>query len=329
MIRAERLEATRHPEGLNLEFCIPQERDITRLQGEIDSVAQFLGKDAPVLNLPESGFLTMPLTANQKHELDNLLEPDIAAYITNWENNIMSTPIMESGEKMVSLERALSEVGAIASYSERTFHPVCGEWGSRQKVFWTREGVAGRVAAAALALNHVGIYPHFEDAFRPKGVQEGLFQRRVDTLRSDHPDWDTGLILMEAMTKTAGSPWNAGHKAGAAVDLTLREIGGEPLDLGNEYPDGGVVVAFDSPFITFEQYRTRQIFAAATRLVGMSVYPGEDWHVSFGDALSAMDLNKPSEFTASYGPIKRFDSKNGEIEPYSSDEYYELFPIIL
>ena len=97
---------------------------------------------------------------------------------------------------------------------------------------------------------------------------------------------------------------------------------GELLDFGHDYPDGGALVFPQTTFVTEQQWLHRQTFQSAAGLSGLTLYVGEDWHVSYGDNLASIDFDGrvQKEYTAKYGPIKDFDRQTGEISRYYSSE---------
>ena len=114
------------------------------------------------------------------------------------------------------------------------------------------------------------------------------------------------------------------------MDATVRTMDGGEMSFGHNYPDGGALVFSRSPFITPDQWLNRQIFQVAASLSGTTLYPGEDWHVSYGDNLASLDNNGNimTEYVAKYGPLKGFDMKTGEVRDtdlYSSDEIDKTF----
>ena len=200
----------------------------------------------------------------------------------------------------------------------------------KDRVFWARETFTHRLAALGHALNEIGLQLHFEDAFRPVGVQEGLFKRRIEWTKRDYPDWSDERIVQEAMSKTAVRPRLASHKAGAAVDARIRSVAdGQIQDFGHDYPDGGAIVFPKTPFITQEQWFNRQLFHIGSQMCGLTLYVGEDWHVSFGDNLASLQNgNVDPEYIAQYGPIKAFDANAGKgeiIEIYKDNELDDVF----
>ncbi|MEM3112566.1 MAG: M15 family metallopeptidase [Candidatus Anstonellales archaeon] len=277
---------------------------------------------------PPDFFLVRSLSEEQRRVVDAKLASFYAQRSVAQQEIIATVPIKESFEKMIFLPSVFQEAGIPLSLSDLPFDKACGEWAGKPRVFWVRESVAMRLVVLGEALSKAGLYFHIEDAFRPIGVQEGLFKRRVNWILNEHSDWDWEAVLTEAKSKTAVSPRLASHKSGAAIDITLRRISdGSPLDLGNKYPEGGALVAIDCPFVTAEQWRTRQIFANSFRMAGFAIYSGEDWHASYSDNLAGVSDDRVIEgYNAAYGPIKEFSLESGEIlAVYHEDEYDKVF----
>ena len=104
---------------------------------------------------------------------------------------------------------------------------------------------------------------------------------------------------------------------------------GTSLPLGNSYPEGGPKVAVRFPFITQEEWSTRQLFTLTMEMAGLRIYPYENLHASFGDLSAGItgfsDTEVTPNYNGIYGPIKGFNLKTGEVEPYSIDEYFKPF----
>jgi len=177
-------------------------------------------------------------------------------------------------------------------------------------------------------LEHAGYSLHMQDGFRPLGVQEGLFKRRYQMAKDSYPDWTEEDLLLEAKSKTAFTPRFASHKGGAAVDLMLKDLSTNALlDIGHEYPEGGAIVALESPFVTQNQWTARQLLRLLARDAGFVMYPFEDWHICKSDTTAAA-VEQEGERIAAYGPVKRFDNRTGEIiEAYDARELDETFSV--
>jgi D-alanyl-D-alanine dipeptidase len=325
----------------DLKFVPPSEIDLLTFSAvcsrlletrqQLDPLCQKLGITAlsPVVAYQPSAFLREHLTAEQTAIINECETPAIAGYCLEKQDEIARVPIVESMEPLVHLPSFFASRAYNASFSDTPFHEACGEWAGKPREFWVRKGLAERLGVMSLLVGSLGLSLHFEDAFRPVGVQEGLFKRRVGWTRDAHTDWNDDLVIAEARSKTAVTPRLASHKGGAAVDAQLRsQIAGFKLDIGHNYPDGGALVFPESPFVTAEQWRSRQIFQIAASLSGLKLYVGEDWHVSYGDNLAALDQYDQIQpgYVAQYGPIKDFNRSTGEIiETYAEDELDQVF----
>jgi D-alanyl-D-alanine dipeptidase len=319
---------------LNIKFEKPGAEFLSSVQTLVDRMASVIGVPTPQLQLPIEGFLNTPLDKTQKTGVENELGPLYAQESVDFQEKLMQIPIVESGERMVPIEMEFAALDTKVSFSEVPFtNAALYGWDGKAREYWTREGVAEKLKVAARALNEIGLMLHFEDGFRPVGVQEGLLKRRIveKILTEEHPDWDPvkdfDKIMVEAQSKTAIMPKIAGHKGGAAIDATLRTIDGTPLPLGNQYGQGGAAANLDYPYVTAEEWQTRMLFKSVMEMAGMTVYPGEDWHASYGDNLAGAnpDGSPRENYVAKYGPVKGFFKSNGKVIPYAPVEYDQPF----
>ena len=293
----------------------PSDQEWCALVEVLRRAAEFLAV-SPVLPKRPDFVLADPLEKRQRAELDASYVPRYSAAFEQDELPRERMEIHECREKMVPLESGAKERGLKFQLSSRPFAASCGEWAGRGRIFWTRAAVAELFYRAIGAFNAVGLMPLIEDGFRPYDVQAGLFRRRVAAVREENPQLSEAEVLREARAKTACAPYRAAHMGGAAVDFTLRKLDGEPLDLGNPYPTGGASTVLTFPYVTWEQYCTRQMFSCISQMAGLFPYPGEDWHVSFGDGLWAI----PQKTTSyRYGAIKDFSRVDGSVEPFDPE----------
>lgn len=285
--------------------------------------------DKPATILRPSTVLSKPLTPPQIATVNNTETHAIAQYCIEIQEQLAKVPIRESYEPLVSLPELFAKTEVPVSFSGSPFHPACGRWAGKPRELWAREAFAERLVLMGRLIGPVGLQLYIEDAFRPNGVQEGLFKRRYALTKDEHPAWSEAQLVAESRSKTAVTPRLASHKGGAAIDARLQDIQtGRILDFGHEYPDGGALVFPASPYVTFEQWRNRQIFRLAAELSGLTLYVGEDWHISYGDNLAALDEHgtvRP-DYVAMYGPIKDFDRTTGQItETYEEPELDAVF----
>lgn len=165
-----------------------------------------------------------------------------------------------------------------------------------------REGVAQRLLAAQRALPG-GLRLLVVEAYRPLTLQTAYFEDYRAELRVAHPDWDGARLHVEA-SKYVSPPEVAPHSTGGTVDLTLCTEDGVELDLGtavNASPLASADACFtDSPQISAEARRNRDVLATALAGAGLVNYPTEWWHWSYGDRYWALSTRASR---TEYGPV--------------------------
>lgn len=318
---------------MGLEYTNPRPRFLEKVEEDLRIIADRLGHEPPEIQAPEKGFLTKPLLAHQRRRLNTLLAPQLALRMMEKQRDLKRVPIVECNEPMVLLTEVLAEKSLRSTTSEKLFHDACGTYAAKQRILYVRREVAERFAHVTRALHELNLMPHIEDCWRPWQVQKGLLIRRVVDLAREHTEWDWRTVKSVASSFTATSPGLAGHQAGAAVDARIRRMDKDRgfLHLGNEYTEGGVYSAFNSPHVTASQWRTRMYFITAMTRAGFKLLSTENWHGSFGDR----GMSPSGDVTMSlarYGPIAGFSANNGKISGYSrqlieatymTDEQYE------
>ena len=319
-------------EQIGIKFVSANETLLNELSFQLHRVSNQLGNPIREVQTPPRGFVEKTLSKSQEQAVGQLLEVEYAQSAVNLQDRLINIPVRETGERMVYLPMLFEKNNVKLSLSRLPFHEACGDWAGKERVFWAREQVANRILVAGRALEAIGIQLHIEDAFRPVGVQEGLFLRRAKLILKENPDWieDWDKVWVEARSKTAITPLMAGHKSGAALDRTLKRISdGSSLAIGNQYPEGGAKVALDYPYLTQKEWSNRQLFIQTMDMAGLGIYPYETWHVSFGDLSAGIQVfsgtNSTPDYEAIYGPIKEFNHLTGEVQPYSPDNCNQPF----
>jgi D-alanyl-D-alanine dipeptidase len=279
---------------------------------------------ALVVPVPEQ-FLASPLAPEARVDVNARYALAAARTAGALQDEVARVPVSECGEGFESIPARFAEERLTVTLSHLPFSEACGAWAGQPRVFWVRAGVMDRLVRLSRLTASLDLHLHIEDAFRPPGVQEGLYLRRIRWTRDAHPDWTDEEVLAEARSKTASTPRLASHKGGAAVDLRLSRPDGTLLDIGHDYPEGGAVVALDAPFVTQHQWVERHLLLVASHLAGLAMYPAEDWHVNAGDNLAA--ITDSTAVAAVYGPVRSFDPATGDlIDTYDPSELDLLFP---
>jgi D-alanyl-D-alanine dipeptidase len=197
-----------------------------------------------------------------------------------------------------------------------------GEGGSP---FQLRQGVVERLLAAQRALQRQ--QPHWRlaifDAWRPLAVQAFMVRHATAELcrkRGVDP-LACGPALAE-VSQEVGRFWAPPnpdpsapppHSTGAAVDLTLADGHGSPIDMGSAIDAIGAVSAPDH-FLevaaasraarererAMAVHRHRRLLQEVMQQAGFAQHPLEWWHFSWGDQLWAWRYGQPE---AIYGRV--------------------------
>lgn len=159
-----------------------------------------------------------------------------------------------------------------------------------------RRGVAERLAAIDFSLRSDGLALHLHDGWRPIEVQRFFHDEWLPAqLRIRRPELEGEALLREverywaAPTIDASSP--APHATGAAVDLTLTFVDGEPLWMGSLFDDASALANLDRfesidaafAFSDEEARANRRLLYWTMTAAGFAPHPDEWWHYSFGD----------------------------------------------
>ena len=167
---------------------------------------------------------------------------------------------------------------------------------------WLRADVAARLGRAADGLPG-GMTLVVWDGYRPLAVQAHLFRTYLLELAAVHPDMPADA-LEEAASKYVSMPSRSvlcppPHLTGGAVDVTLGDAAGEPLDLGTAFdafvPEAEAHALEDAPG---PQRDLRRLLHWAMHDEGFTNYAEEWWHYDHGNQFWAQVTGQ----TAVYGP---------------------------
>ena len=186
------------------------------------------------------------------------------------------------------------------------WHRVAGATGR----LWLRQSVMQRLCRINERIGAVGLELFLFDAWRPYSVQAYFhdvwmpqeLQRRNPLL--------SGAALTEeverywaAPSENADSP--APHATGAAIDLTLRWIGGQQLWMGSLFDDVTLLAHRDRfenldganfSFSDQEARANRRLLHWLMVEEGFAGHPDEWWHFSWGDQMWAALTNAPAAY---------------------------------
>lgn len=168
---------------------------------------------------------------------------------------------------------------------------------------WLREDVAARLGRVADSLPS-GMTLVVWDGYRPLAVQGRLYDNYLMELAAVHPDMPADA-LEDAAAKYVSRPSRSihcppPHLTGGAVDLTLGDADGVPLDLGTDFdafvPEAEAHSLEETPG---PQRELRRLLHWAMHDQGFSNYSEEWWHFDHGNQF----WGKVTGNTAIYGPM--------------------------
>ena len=171
-----------------------------------------------------------------------------------------------------------------------------------------RKSVLKRLTKAQQYLSESN--PHLQlalfDAWRPISVQKFMFDYTIqETCKSrgidinDHSVNVTITEIIEEVGRFWAQPTSnpltpPPHSTGAAIDLTLADMRGNPLDLGGEIdfigaksrPDFYEKDSLRMPYSKYQVFHNRRsLLLSVMERAGFVQHPCEWWHFSYGDQL--------------------------------------------
>jgi D-alanyl-D-alanine dipeptidase len=208
--------------------------------------------------------------------------------------------IHDNGEPLVPIPPEIARV------DPHPYVALGAPYGDRSP-FWLRSGVVARLLAAQTQIEVA--YPGWRiqifDAYRPVAVQAFMVEQALGEVARDRgidlaqfaedaPERaELRAIVAQFWAPPSLDPATPPpHSTGAALDITLVDAAGHPLDLGSpidecsarSHPDHFA----DAANPTEQRYHThRQTLATAMRSAGFAQHPNEWWHFSWGDQLWA------------------------------------------
>ena len=158
------------------------------------------------------------------------------------------------------------------------------------------------------------------DGFRPLQVQQVLYEQIEREITKKYPHFSQVQIEQETLKYVAypsiDPKFPAPHLTGGAVDVTLGDSDGNPLNLGTAFDE----TSYKSATAYFEQrpeeneeaLKNRRLLFHSMTNAGFQNYEEEWWHYDFGNVTWA---RKSREKQAIYGPL------SATIEQYELKEY--------
>jgi zinc D-Ala-D-Ala dipeptidase len=208
-------------------------------------------------------------------------------------------PIEECGEPLVAIPLPL--------FAIETPHPYikCGADYGGKSPYYLRQGILDRVIQAQERLQqlHPGWRLQIFDAYRPVEVQQymvdytfrqAVIDRKLDLAKLSKEDtekiWQDVYQIWAIPSFDLETP--PPHSTGAAIDLTLVNEAGNPVDMGSPIDEmsdrsrPGYFANSDDP-LAQQYHQHRQLLDRVMTDVGFARHPDEWWHFSIGDQLWA------------------------------------------
>ncbi len=221
--------------------------------------------------------------------------------------------IQESGEALIPIP--LERFAVVVPHP---YQSLGAPYGDRSPYF-LRKGVLERLIQAQLTLQErcPGWRLRIFDAYRPIPVQQFMVDYTFDQLAAAEGIDPNGLsqevrsrLLDQVLTFWAIPSQNVAtpppHSTGAAVDLTLSEANGNPVDMGSpideisprSYPN---YFADKLEADAQKAHTYRSLLAEVMGSAGFRQHPNEWWHFSAGDQLWAWQTGNGA--IARYGSV--------------------------
>jgi D-alanyl-D-alanine dipeptidase len=203
-------------------------------------------------------------------------------------------PIRDNGEPLVDFV----ELCPALYWTPR--HPVF----EYQRFRLARKSVAEMLAAASGRLP-AGIRLALVEGWRPPEIQRQMHAATRDRMRAQHPEWPPAYL--SRMANQFSAPMDTRvpppHTTGGAVDLHLVGEDDQPLDFTSPYP---ILDARGAPAaakgLTPEAERNRALLREVLGATGLTNYPSEWWHWSYGDQGWAYRGGHPAALYAAIEP---------------------------
>jgi D-alanyl-D-alanine dipeptidase len=189
-------------------------------------------------------------------------------------SELVKIPTRDNGEKLVDIFQVCPAL-KWAHQSPRWDFPRSG---------LARESVAHMLAAAQGDLPR-GLHLQIIGAFRPFEIQQKMYQKAGEELREQHPHWDDEFLTRYLNVFSAPPIWDTPppHTTGGAVDLLIVDDDGERLDFISPFEMGWTSAPTMMPGLSREARKNRDLLIEVLTRAGLTNFPGEWWHWSYGE----------------------------------------------
>lgn len=199
--------------------------------------------------------------------------------------------VRDNGEPLVDVKKIVPGIKVWLGRRRNAIEPTA----------YLRETVARMLREAQKELPR-GYHFALRDAWRPRYEQVRIYHWFLRTGRKRHPTWSEKKIV-QAIGKYV-APWEgtdaSGHLTGGAMDIRIMDARGRRIPMRTtklSYEENALSV---QPKLPAHLRRNRELMATALRSAGLSNYPLEYWHWSYGDYQWA---KRTGAKTAIYAPV--------------------------
>jgi zinc D-Ala-D-Ala dipeptidase len=154
------------------------------------------------------------------------------------------------------------------------------------RVHLARRRVA-EMLCRAQSLLPAGIELEIVEGWRSPAAQRLMYEHTYNEYRRRHPEWPESMVRRQTNRYSAppDAPTPPPHVTGGAVDLHLVGPDGARLDMTSPFdPLDRRAAAMDARGLSDSARRNRAILSEALTGVGLTSYPAEWWHWSYGDS---------------------------------------------
>lgn len=187
---------------------------------------------------------------------------------------LIKVPTRDNGEKLVDIFAVCPDL-RWAHQSPRWDFPRSG---------LARQGVAEMLKAAQSYLPS-GLHLQIVGAFRPFEIQKLMYERAREELREQHPHWDEEFLTRYLNVFSAPPIWDTPppHTTGGAVDLLIVDQNEERLDMFSPFEMGWSSAPTFIEGLSDEARKNRDLLIEVLTKSGLTNFPGEWWHWSYGE----------------------------------------------
>ena len=185
------------------------------------------------------------------------------------------SPITENNEPLVDFRTQYPELMFAKPHFRYT------------RATFARASLAQRLMEAEEALRTQGFRLAIVEVWRPPHIQRRMYRTSWLWWKERHPEW--GDSQLKRVVNRFTAPVDnlrvpPPHSTGGAVDLSLADINGVLQDMSSPYePLDPNSFPFAAPRLSAIARANRDRLAEALLRTGLTNYPSEFWHWSYGD----------------------------------------------